>query len=243
MFRKSWMVIVIGCALCLVASSAMAAGNANLLFGQKQVDMKLSVFAEEADDVVIKSLEDAETQTMWGVMTSWGGAEWPVWIAVDYINGSGDGTYRYEEDDFGVYEYKLTYDTMEFDIGARKFWGRDRKFAPYLGLGLAWAEGKAKLNESFTSSVSPAKGTPEDYDDQIFDVSKSKVGWFINGGIFWKLGKTFNLGIDLRYSDAKLKFTEEDFLEVMPSKQEDLVWEPNAGGFSYSILLGARWGS
>ena len=49
----------------------------------------------------------------------------------------------------------------------------------------------------------------------------------MDGGIFWRLGKRFNLGLEARFSAAQVKLSGRDV---------------QAGGVSVGLILGWGWG-
>lgn len=115
-----------------------------------------------------------EDQTEFGVVTTFGGENWPVHIAVDVL-GSSEETTEMSID--------LTGSTSEFDFGVRKIWGR-KKIRPFLGGGIALINGEFEvLGASFDDD-----GT----------------GYWANGGVFWRLGRRFNIGVEARISRAEI---------------------------------------
>ena len=93
-------------------------------------------------------------------------------------------------------------------ITVRKMFG-ERKVQPYVGGGLAYIDGEIEV-----SSVS---------------VSYAGIGFWANGGVLFRIGSRFNLGIDVRYSDAEI--------EPLPGAKLD------AGGTHVGLLVGFRWGA
>jgi hypothetical protein len=57
--------------------------------------------------------------------------------------------------------------------------------------------------------------------------SDSAPGVWADGGVFWRLGKQFNIGIDARFSSATVTIDGEDV---------------QAGGFHLGLMLGWGWG-
>jgi len=84
-----------------------------------------------------------------------------------------------DNEDFG---FKIEGSTLELDVGARKIWGK--KTRPFIGGGLALINGEF---EAFTLS---------DDDDAL--------GAWLDAGVFWRLGRRFNIGIEARISWAEI---------------------------------------
>jgi hypothetical protein len=55
--------------------------------------------------------------------------------------------------------------------------------------------------------------------------------WWAQGGALWRIGRTFNLGIDLRYSAAHLEFERQGFTQHVV-----------LDGLCAGILTGWSWG-
>ena len=155
--------------------------------------------------------EPVEKQGEFGAVMSFGQKTWPVSIAVDVLVSTDD------QDAFDPFigNYTLTGTTYEVDFGVRKVWGKART-RPYIGAGLALLGASAEI-ESGGASI--------DGDD-------SAVGFWADAGIFWRLGSHFNLGLDVRYSDADVDL---DFGSGL------VATDVGAGGFSYGLLLGFGW--
>jgi hypothetical protein len=142
-----------------------------------------------------------EDQPEFGAQITVGGADWPVHIAIDVI-GSLD-----EETVFGE---DVTGSTVEVAPGVRKIWGKN-KTHPFVGGGIALVQGEVEV-----FSVS--------FDD-------TGTGYWIDGGVFWRLGPRFNIGFDARWSSAKIDF------DVFGDPINDV----EAGGEHLGLLLGWGW--
>jgi hypothetical protein len=180
--------VVIAAVVLLLPTSALAGGEINLFYGQKDLE----------DD-----WDPLESQQTIGLQLTFG-HQWPVAVAIDYLKSSDDGSYNY----YG-YSYKIEAETTEFDVGVRYLFRKDKTVVPYVGGGLAYIDGVLSV--------------------EGFDFSDSAVGFWIAGGVNFRIGKFFNLGVDLRSSSAEIKPSE-------------LPIEIDAGGVSYGVLLGFRWG-
>ena len=61
--------------------------------------------------------------------------------------------------------------------------------------------------------------------------SDSGIGFFVNGGVLVRLGRRFQAGVDLRYSDVTIDFD-------VNASGDDL----DVGGLYYGAFVGFRWG-
>ena len=142
-----------------------------------------------------------DKQAEFGVLVDFKQQDWPVSIAFDYL-----GTYD-EATEFGV---NVEGTTSEFDVGVRKIWEvSGSSIRPYVGGGLAF------VNAEFKRTTFP---TVSDDDNG--------TGIWLNGGVYWTLGQHFNLGLDLRYSQADVTL---------------FGVEGEAGGTHAGVILGYHW--
>ena len=148
---------------------------------------------------------DVSSQAEFGALISFGQDKWPVHIAIDLLGSTQDDTIS------GV---KLTGSTNELDFGARKQWEKGNA-RPFLGGGLGWVKGELKASSGGVSISS---------DD-------SSVGGWVDAGAFWRLGQRFNLGLEGRYSKAKIK-----------PEVSGVTADVEAGGLHLGLLLGFGWG-
>jgi len=144
--------------------------------------------------------EPIENQGEFGAQITVGKEQWPVQIAIDVLGSSK------EDEVFGI---DVRGGTVEVDFGVRKIFGKN-DVHPFVGGGIASIFGVAE-GELFGFSV--------DDDD-------SAAGFWVDGGVFWRLGKRFNIGLDVRYSKAEIKLFNVDV---------------NAGGTHAGLLLGWGW--
>jgi hypothetical protein len=120
--------------------------------------------------------ENYSTMVTFGVNTSWAPKEWPVRIAVDvFLNFH----FSLPTIDWGYggggYDGSAT---GEWAFGVRKIW-KSNSVRPYLGGGL--------------TVTSATQGIADG----------SALGEWVDGGVFWRLGSHFDIGVDLRYSWAR----------------------------------------
>jgi hypothetical protein len=151
------------------------------------------------------------TQGEFGAVMSFGQKTWPIDIAVDVmVSAATKDAY-----DPSIGSYTFTGSTYEIDFGVRKVWGK-KATRPYVGAGVGIIGAAAELEAGFIS----------------VDATDSAFGFWADAGIFWRLGSHFNIGLDLRYSDASVDL---DFGSGAVAQSID------AGGFSYGMLLGFGW--
>ena len=148
-----------------------------------------------------KDWEPLENQPEFGAEITWGDSSWPISIATDIFYSKDDG-----EDDSGN---DLDGSTMEFDLGIREIKNTEN-FYYYIGLGFGLVSAEAEATLSGTK----------------FDDSDTGISGWGGGGIFWRLGSRFNVGLAARYSVADVTLFDEDV---------------RAGGFHYGVILGWGW--
>jgi hypothetical protein len=145
--------------------------------------------------------EPADEQAEFGVLVDFKQIDWPVSIAIDLLGSVDEVT---------IAGITIEASTSEFDVGVRKIWEvSGSSIRPYIGGGIAFVSAEIK-ETSFTN----------------LSVDDSGTGIWLNGGIYWTLGQNFNLGLDLRYSQADVTFFGEDV---------------KAGGTHAGVILGYHW--
>jgi len=137
--------------------------------------------------------EPVEDQAEFGVAATIGSEDRPVQFALDLLGSWDEANY------FGV---DVEGSTSELAVGVRKIWGK-RKAKPFFGGGLAFVNGEFKA----------------------FDLSDddTALGLWVNGGVFWRLGRRFNIGLDVRVSRAEVEVFGVDI---------------EAGGEHVALILG-----
>ena len=212
--RRLWMLGALLVAM-LVTPAWAGGGDVNLFVGQRRVS-----------DDTLKDLE-ADEPTQFGAFVSLD-FDWPVALALDLMSSSDDSSLTDTE---GPISSTLTTDVdiLEFDIGVRKFWGQ--KARPYIGGGLAVARVEGKVVERFSFDDQPSDPFT------IVDDSDTGFGYWLDAGFMYTFGRSFNLGVDLRYSDASvtLQGTPLEAGEGGPSLDVD------GGGTQIGVLLGFHW--
>jgi len=145
-----------------------------------------------------------EEHTEVGFSFDMGKTDWPIHIMIELSSSSDDST-----ETFTGIKVKAT--TTELALGMRKVWETGGSIRPYIGGGLCLASAELKGSRQGFQSVS---------DDG------SGVGFSVSGGIFWTLGRHFNLGAGLRYSYANAEISNTDVA---------------IGGPHLGLLLGYHW--
>jgi opacity protein-like surface antigen len=97
---------------------------------------------------------------------------------------------------------------------------------PFVGGGVAFIQ----LDVLQTESGMLGPGAP--FSTVIVDADDSGVGLWINGGLLYRVGNHFNLGLDVRYSDADADLS-------VPQVGSDLGLD--SGGIHYGVALGYHW--
>lgn len=185
-----------------LAPAAMADGNVNFIIGQKEMDENFG------------QREDIEEQDMFGALIDFGVMDWPVNISFDIISSSQD----VDDDEFDL---NLEGSTLELDLGAKLYFMKDTPFRPYVGGGLAF----------ISAEIDEARDPDGDLDFDEAHLEDESLGYFVNGGLLWRIGERFNLGADVRWSKAEIE-VEDDFGDPR---------DVEAGGFSYGVFAGFGW--
>ena len=153
-----------------------------------------------------KTLEEEEwapvdEQGEFGVLVDFKQPDWPVSMAIDFLVSADEKT------DFGFIVEGIT---TEINFGVRKIWDQSRSpIRPYLGGGLAL------ISSEFTLT---GFGSTTDDDNAL--------GLWLNGGVYWPLGQSFNIGVDLRYSQADVTLFGVDV---------------DGGGTHVGLIFGYHW--
>ena len=119
--------------------------------------------------------EPTEDQAVLGLETDFGGDNWPVTIAVGYWRSDDDGTLS----NFPILgPVELEAELSEWSVGIHKVW-KAGIARPFVGGGVSFIDADADVSSNF--------GELSDSDDSN--------GVYVEGGIFWRLGKVVNLGL------------------------------------------------
>jgi opacity protein-like surface antigen len=141
-----------------------------------------------------------------GILVDFKQDTWPVSIAIDLLFSFEDEVVF--DPFFGA--FKLEAETTELNVGVRKIWDQFSIMRPYVGGGLAY------INAELTASTFGVIASQDD----------SSLGYWLNGGIYWTLARSFNVGFDVRYSRAKVTL---------------FGTEVEAGGGHVGLLVGYHW--
>ena len=152
--------------------------------------------------------EPAEEKGEFGIEIDFRKKDWPVSIAIDLMGASGEG--NFVDPIFGTID-KAESRTSEFNIGARKIWDELAPVRPFIGGGLSFMRAEAKVTIPGIGSASE---------------SGTGAGIWLGGGVYFTLGYHFNLGLELKYSNADVTIAGVD---------------ANAGGTHFGLLAGYHW--
>ncbi len=145
-----------------------ADGNANFVLGARALD---------EDD-----WEPVEDQGVFGVNVDLGRDPWPVWIDLGFHVSAAEEDFR-DPFFFGGH-VDLTATLAEFSVGVVKTWRvSGGNVRPFAGGGLAAVTAEVEFD-------GPGFG---DVDED--DTSGAIYG---RGGVYWRIGSRFNLGVDAR---------------------------------------------
>lgn len=145
--------------------------------------------------------EPIEEQPAGAAELTWGSSDWPIMLATDFV---------YSVDDEESSGLDVDGSTLEIGVGIRETLQAGSNFNYYLGAGIGLIRADVEVETS--------SGEVEDD-----DVAGS---YWLNAGVYWRLGSRFNLGAGARYSYGKADIDEEDI---------------RVGGFHYGLLLGWGW--
>jgi len=212
MRRTARWILCFSLAPCLLLGHPALADDANLLYGRKSL----------SEGVFDTAGVDAQSQIGVAVTLDF---QWPVALAVDLLSSSDDQTDRFDTGPDSWLAYSTSVDSLELNVGARKLWER-KVLKPYVGGGLAWIQLDVRQTES---GVLDPGGS---YSDVLRDDSDSGLGFWLDAGLVYRLGRRFNVGLDVRYSNASAKLSPVGDLEGLTV---------DAGGMHYGILLGYHW--
>jgi hypothetical protein len=156
--------------LLLLPASAVWAGNVNLIVGKRSMK----------DDGLWKGAfqEPIDEQDVYGVNIDWAPEEWPVNLLFGASMSTADGVIL---DPMGSIDTDV--EIMEVSFGLIHTWEGHKLLRPYIGGGLS-----SVLAEIDASRA----GLSEKFDDKSF-------GFFVNGGLYLRFGRHFNVGLDGRF--------------------------------------------
>lgn len=205
-------------ALFLIAAPATAGvvgGDANVFLGQKELA------DDDLDDL------DVASATEYGVGVALD-FDWPVMLTFDVLLAEDDTTYSYSYARGGSYEYEIEVETQELQLGVRYEFLKDGVVQPYIGGGVSYIT----LEGEITGSFAPARGGSF----TILDDDDSDIGFFAGAGLLFRIREHFNLGVDVRWSDASAELDASGFTRGISSEIE-----LDSGGIHYGVVLGYHW--
>lgn len=146
--------------------------------------------------------KDLSNQFLTGLETTWRKPSWHVGIAADALFANAEkrrGTFAEEEVTRGS--------TLELALGARAILPL-RRVRPFFGAGAEVAQGDVQVLRRGASDDAHGGGA---------------TGWWAGGGLFGRFGKTANVGLSVRWSQARVKARGFD---------------ADAGGMVYAVTFG-----
>jgi len=123
---------------------------------------------------------ETDQQDVFGVMADYTGQAWPVRLEGGIFVSSGNGDFI-EPVFFSRSEVENKVSELAF--GLNHTWDKRGRTRPYVGGGLAWIVAQSDITSEFF---------PDAHDDS------QALGVYVHGGLFWRVGATFNLGVDVR---------------------------------------------
>jgi hypothetical protein len=160
-------------------------------------------------------------------LSTFGPSSWPVQVAIDVLgSGSGSTAVFYPEPGVEVRGNELIHSTFELGVGVRKIW-RTSNARPFVGGGLAVIWGQQEMEFIPLPDFDIDGHELYTFPPLVLSEDDEAPGVWIDGGIFWRLGTRFNIGLEARYSRAELSFRAR---------------EVQAGGFNLGLILGWGWG-
>ena len=171
-------------------------GNINLLFGQKEL---------EKDD-----WEPLEEQTEIGIALDFKEKSWPVSFAVEFLHSQDDENESFNIPGVGTVRAKLDGSTTEFAVGLRWIIEANSVVNFFISGGLAYINAELEIDI-------------DDYSDSEDD---SAFGYWCGAGLYFTLAKHFNVGAQVRYSDAEVEIYDID---------------GEAGGTHLLLFAGYHW--
>ncbi len=106
----------------------------------------------------------------------------------------------------------LTVVVIDATVGLLWYPARGSDVQPFLGGGLAHVRTGLEFDDGF-----------DDFDDD-----DSSLGYYLRGGVFWRIGERFNLGVDLR--------------AIRGTDNRLLAFDQDADSEQIGVLFGFAWG-
>ncbi|MGE5172432.1 MAG: outer membrane protein [Betaproteobacteria bacterium] len=150
--------------------------------------------------------EPVDEQPEFGIEIDFRKRNWPISIAIDFMGSSDEETVF----DPTLGPVTLEGKTSEFDIGVRKIFDELAPVKPFIGGGISFIRAEA--------TVTAFGGEANESD--------TGAGIWLDGGLYFTLGQHFNLGFELKYSDADVTIAGINV---------------KAGGTHVGLLAGYHW--
>jgi hypothetical protein len=163
--KRSAALLVFALALLGVPGAAHASGDLNFIYGTRY----LSHNYWAPDDY----------QRLYGAMLDFGGARWPVNVAVGYSESDASGTVPAIPVGTADYDVHI----HEYSFGVEKVFKAGPVVRPCFGGGVAFVTAEAQVKSIL---------------DSVRDTSDTS-GFYFHGGVFFRLGPSFNIGFDGRF--------------------------------------------
>ncbi len=154
-----------------------------------------------------------DRQWLVGTQVDWGQDDWPIHLAWGFTISAA------QEEPTAAEGYQYTAAVGDLSFGALWLPLREGGWRPYLGAGIEYSYAYYEL----------------DIDPPSYDDTDGSLGYYFNGGLFWRLGPQFNLGLDVRIGrGASFKFE----VPVLFSLRTATL----SGNYSqYALVLGYGW--
>lgn len=137
-------------------------------------DVNLNFYPASARWLSSDLYNQVDTQYAFGGTVDFGEGGWPIHIALGLHSSAGVKEYR-----GGALE-EITATVAELSFGIARVWETKGRVRPFISGGMSFVA-------TTYEAESVLGGTAEDDDDSI--------GAWIEGGVYWRLGPHFNLGL------------------------------------------------
>ena len=203
-------------AVCALAMGALLAVPSLAGAGPGYVNFMLGQKLFDSDH-----WDPIDKQTSIGAEGVFGPATWPVSLDAYVSRASQEKTFFVDDGFGGTIDATADATTYEFGLGINKTWQR-KKFYPYLNAGAVMAKIDVTARYGGTSASDGDKG----------------LGFWGGGGLFYRVGTTFNFGGAVRYSSADVNFNA---FETTIGNASFAGANVPAGGLTFGFLLGWGW--
>ena len=155
-----------------------------------------------------------DRQYLLGVQVDWGQDDWPIHLAWGFTTSAA------QEEPTNAEGYEYTTGVGSLSFGALWLPLQEGGWRPYLGAGIEYSYAYFEL----------------DIDPPSIDDTDGSLGYYVNGGLYWRLGPQFNLGLDVRLGRGA-SFTFD--VPVLFSLDEKSTLSGNYT--QYALILGYGW--